>query len=265
MDGRTDTAGLILLFEAGDRPAAPAIRDAVSRIPNTSISFDPSAEHPAFSNAFASELNEFSPVEANAWLELLVDGLTFDMMGLAPGPALSAPGIEFRVDFPANSDQSDFAMVGLAPGPHLIGGMRSLVVAKALAHLGCQIARQLGSVKGFFWLPSRSVTGTEFFCSTVTAWANGGPFPALGLTAFRAASDGGLESVGLDFFTGQEVRVPRQLASDRAAATRLAMRLVHQLALHGRLEASERITGPDGSPLQLEPIDGGRIVIVSPA
>lgn len=265
VDGRTDTAGLVLLFRKEERPDRAAVVRAVAAIENATVSFDPGASGSVGMPGWAAGMTGDGNAESDGWLELLADGLTFDLLGLGPGPSVSAPGVEFHIDCPRSLSLNDYGLIGLAPGPHLVGGMRSLVVARALVGLGCSLANALGNVQGFSWLPSRALTGPEFFCSTVSSWIAGGPFPALGLTAFRALGDGALESVGLDFFTGQEVRVGAELAGDPASATRLAMRLVHQLATYGRLDSSELITGPDGTQLQLVPLAKEKVVLVKSA
>ena len=259
-DGRVYTAGLILLFRKSERPDRAAIRAALSHVPKASISFDPGQSQGRENTSWAETLTDESLGDANAWLELLVEGLTFDLIGLAPGPQISAPPIEFRIDCPADLELSDYEAVGLAPGPHLSGGMQSLIVARSMAGLGVRLAEELGNVIAFYWLPSLSITGPEFFASTVDAWIEGGPFPALGLSAFRSTQSGGLTSVGLAFFTGQEVIVPSELASDPASATRLAMRLVNQLVVHGPLHDAQIVTGPDGRSLELSP-DSERNVV----
>lgn len=260
MDGRSHTAGLILLFPRGKRPDRAAIMHALSNVPNAQVSHDPGESHADGAPLWTDDSGD--ALGGDAWLELLIDGLTFDLVGLAPGPGLVAPAIEFRIDFGHDQDLDDFELVGLAPGPHLSGGMRSLIVVRTMASLGCALSRRLETIEGFYWLPSRAVTGVGFFRSTVDSWIEGGPFPALGLTAFRNLRGGAIESVGLEFFTGQEVRVCAELAIDPAAATRLAMRLVHQLALYGPVAAPEQVTGPDGAMLQIEPIESGQVVLV---
>ena len=261
-DGRIQTAGLILLFRKSDRPDRAAIRAVLSGVANAFVSFDPGDSQSSERTNWSSEHDGFAFGEANAWMELLVDGLTFDLVGLAPGPQVSGPPVEFRIDCSPDFELTDYEAIGLAPGPHLTGAGNSLVVAKVMAGLACRLAEGLGKVQGFYWLPSRSVTGPTFFISTVNAWIDGGPFPAIGLSAFRPDEGGGLRSVGLSFFTGQEVLLSPQLASDPASATRLTMRLVHQLALHGTLEDQEIITGPDGRKLELSPDEGGKLVRV---
>ena len=264
-DARTQTAALALLFPKNGRPDRAAICAAIDKVPRTSVSFDPGLGDGKTGASWAEGMAGGTVAEANSWLELLVDGLTFDLVGLAPGPAINAPEIEFRIDCDPDLELGDFDLVGLAPGPHLAGGANSLFVAKVLVGLGCELATQIAGVRGFYWFPSRSITGSGFFRSTVTAWLEGGPFPALGLSAFRSCGDGSIESVGLAFFTGQEVRIQSQLAADATIATRLGIRLVHQLASHGPLNETESIVGPDGAGLQLEPIENGQIVLVRAA
>ena len=241
-----------------------AIRAALSRVPNASISFDPGASQSSEGTSWSASGENGGESDANAWMELLVDGLTFDLVGLAPGPHVSGPPFAFRIDCPADIEIEDFEAIGLAPGPHLAGGANSLVVAKAMAGLAVRLADAVGKVAGFYWLPSRSVTGPSFFTTTVNSWIEGGPFPALGLSAFSTDGDGALRSIGLSFFTGQEVVLPVELCSDLASATRLAMRLVHQLVLHGPLEETQVIVGPDGRQLELRPDGSGNLVRVRP-
>jgi hypothetical protein len=102
-------------------------------------------------------------------------------------------------------------------------------------------------------VPSRSAIGRRYFESVVSAWIDGGPFPALGLTAFVAAPDGALGSIGLDFWIGQELLIEPALCADKVAATRLGVRLVNQLVLTGGLSGDERIIAPDGTRLVLRP------------
>ena len=90
----------------------------------------------------------------------------------------------------------------------------------------------------------------------------GGVFPGLGLAALVPTPDGGMHSQGLALFTGQELRLEPDLASDRATGAKIGLRLMHWLVEHGRLEAPERIPGPDGEPLRMEPSSNGRFVRV---
>jgi hypothetical protein len=106
--------------------------------------------------------------------------------------------------------------------------------------------------------------GARYFCSVIDEWTAGGAFPALALTAFRPTIDEGLQSVGLSFLTGQEVRLEPALVTDRTAATRLGVRLVNLLVGVGRLDAPELITAPEGGRLRLEPSANGRFVRVFP-
>ncbi|NQX94505.1 MAG: hypothetical protein HRT64_06240 [Erythrobacter sp.] len=87
----------------------------------------------------------------------------------------------------------------------------------------------------------------------------------MGLTAFRETIDQGLQSVGLDYWIGQELRIEAPLASDKVAATRLGVRLINQLILMGGLEKDEAIIGPDGSRLVLRLSENHKYVRVFPA
>jgi hypothetical protein len=71
-----------------------------------------------------------------------------------------------------------------------------------------------------------------------------------------------MQSEGLALFTGQELRIEPELAEDKAAAAKIAVRLIDLLVAEGTLAAPRRIAGADGSPLRLEPSANGRFVRV---
>lgn len=88
----------------------------------------------------------------------------------------------------------------------------------------------------------------------------GGVFPAFCLAALAPTPDGGMQSEGLSLFTGQELRIEPELASDRVEAGKLAVRLLHWLYEHGRVVAPERVTVPDGPSVRLEPSPNLRFI-----
>ncbi len=217
-------AGLKLLFGSGDRPDRAAVSAAIQELPRAAITHDPSAHdgarHPA---------DRASPSRGGGeWLELLLDGLTFDLLGLAPGPDLRAPEIAYRFDV----DPADFAdseTVGLFPGPHIASGISSLPIMRTLLGLGAGLVDNLGGVQAICWTPARTAIAPDFFVRTVRSWLEGGAFPALGIVGFAFDEQGALRSEGLGFLTDCELSIDPPLATDRTAATQLAVRLVHQL------------------------------------
>lgn len=164
---------------------------------------------------------------------------------------MDLPVINHQFDMAEMPDPSECDPLQLLPGPHVSAGGNSLPVAKALVGLASDLLRHFDDLVAVVWPPSNSVIGRRFFESTTSAWISGGPFPALGLTAFRETLDGAVQSVGLEYWIGQEIRIEPPLSADPVAATRLGVRLVNQLVILGGIEGSERIVGPDGSRLLL--------------
>lgn len=124
---------------------------------------------------------------------------------------------------------------------------------RGLVALARDLAHHFEDASAIVWPPAKSAIGRRFFESITTAWIDGGAFPALGLTAFQETIDGALQSVGLTYWIGQELRIEAPLSSDKVAATRLGVRLINQLILLGGLDDSERIVAPDGSRLVMRP------------
>lgn len=264
---RARTNGVYLLFAKGKRPSRDAIKRFADGNHHTSLSYDPLVHSPLrsvdddFDGASPTQ-NHFadSGKEMMGWVELLRDGLAFDLEGLAPGYDLDIPEIEYNYDFEDKLPLVGYEALRLVPGSHLIGGGNTLPIIRSIISLACDLAHEIEDISAIAWPPARSVIGRIFFESISTAWLDGGAFPALGLTSFKQMTDGAIQSVGLDYLIGQELRIEVPLSNQRIEATRLGIRLVNHLILVGGLTESERFTAPDGSMLVLRPSRNGKFI-----
>lgn len=200
-------------------------------------------------------------VKGVTWLELLTNGLTFDLQRLAPSLPRAIPGFMYFYDLPGTFDASACEAITLEPGPHLEGGANLLPVVRSQMALALELC-SLPGLAAVGWQPARSLSSPGHFRKSIARWLEGGVFPGLGLTAIAEAAGGGLRTEGLAFFTGQELAIDKELANDRPAAARLALRLVHELVETGSVSAPEHIEGADGEALLLEPTDKGQVVRV---
>jgi hypothetical protein len=246
-----------LLFASGKRPTRAAILAFVSRQHAVSLSHDPAADAAAGSLVAQGEpvpaAGSGADAQDEAWVELLREGLTFDLRGLADGASRPVPDIAHRFDFSSAAAMAELEALSISPGRHLAGGERSMPVLKGILGLARDLTQHFEDLQAVYWQPSGSAIGRRFFESVITAWLEGGAFPALGLTAFDEVADGALQSVGLAFWIGQELRIEPPLTADKVAATRLGVRLVNQLVIVGGLDESERIIAPDGTRLVMRP------------
>ena len=152
----------------------------------------------------------------------------------------------------------------LRAGPHLAEGMNNLPIMRAMMALGATVADALPGVSCATWSLSGVRVAPAEFIASIDRWLGGGPLPVPALIRFKNAIDEGVESVGLAFFHGQEVRIEPDLLTDRDAMIRLAMRIADQLLHRGRLDQSDVMTAPDGRTLRLEPSRNGKFVRVWP-
>jgi len=260
--------GLYLLFFRDRRPDRLAIREFAACHPNVAITHDPSGDAPIHLVRADVESVEHpgetlaSTCSDRLCVELLRDGLTFDLTGLAPGKGLDFPQVLHRFDLDHFPAEAGYEVLHLTAGHHLAGGERLLPVAMGLLGLARDLVDHFDELAGVVWPPAKSVIGHQFFESVVTAWLDGGPFPALGLAAFQETDDGALQSEGLDFWIDQELRIEPPVSNDKIAATRLGVRLINQLVLVGGVEKSERVVAPDGTTLVMRPSRNGKFVRV---
>ena len=137
-----------LLFAAGDRPGAAIVRELAERHGEFSISLDPRAV------AASAEAGQARAQGEPVWLELLAGGVTFDLLGLAPGPAVERPPCAYSYDLEEAAIPGVKALT-LRPGLHLAGGETMLPVVRSLARLAASLARCDG-VAAVAWHSSRS-------------------------------------------------------------------------------------------------------------
>lgn len=237
-----------LLFAAGSRPSASDV--------------DRLAAAPVPGQSGQAVLISHRPPDAHGRLELLSSGATYDLSGLAPARAAPTPVPRHVFDLPLDIGRFGFEAVSLAPGAHVAAGGALLPVARTLTGLAARLALELPAT-AVCWNPACSWMAPRYFSRVVSNWLAGGGFPALGLTGVRRRGDGVLESSGLAFFTGQELRVPRRGGEPGSETTQLAARVIDHLVRHGPLERRDAVAGPAGEMLILEPSPDGRHVTVT--
>jgi hypothetical protein len=186
-------------------------------------------------------------------IELLRDGMTYDLIGAAPGLGIAVTPLPHRMGVSADVHGAGMEALALRAGPHLSQGPAMLPVVRTMMGVASMIVPHLPGLAAVGWNESGTLIGCEYFVSMTSAWLAGGAFPGMGLISFVPERDGGLRSEGLAFFTGQELRLAAELAEDRDAGARLGVRLVDQLVGRPARTRREALVGPDGRHLMLEP------------
>ncbi len=192
-------------------------------------------------------------------VELLANGLTFDLAGLGPSGSAETPLMRHFFGFAAALAENDLEAVTLVPGPHLLAGATMFPVVRSLAVLAAELST-LDNVKGIVWHTANAASEPEYFRRGVMGWIEGGVFPGLGLTALADKPDGAMQSEGLSLFTGQELLFPPDLAASETENARVAMRLINWVVEHGRIEQAVTFTGPSGEAIHLEPVENSELL-----
>lgn len=243
MGNGKDSAGgramATLLFAPGARPDA----DALARLAQ--------ADH-----AFAVS---HRPAGSAGWVELLRDGLTFDLSGLSPDSGNPPPVAASRVGLPAGLDVAACEALSLAPGPHLAGAENLLPVVQVAASLLLALSTLPGLV-AIGWVPAGNLVSPRWFVDAVQPWLDGGPFPALALAGLKRGAES-VTSSGLRFFTGQEFELHTQGGRPNESHARAAVRLIDWLVAHGRITQAQTITLPGIGALWIETDESGNISV----
>lgn len=199
-----------------------------------------------------------APEASEGWAEVLSNGLTFDLCGLADGPVMSAPDIASAVGL-AWPDSAPSGWLTVAPGPHLAGAERLLPVIRVVSMLLMELAK-VGPAKGIAWLPARLVLKTDVFERAVRPWLEGGAFPAPAFVSMHREADGTLRTEGLKFLTGQEFSLSPSASGDLRQLPFVALRLVDWLVAHGPVVEPMRAVLAGTGAVLLEAEGGERIL-----
>ena len=264
-----DLAAKIISVISGNRrgragPIAPAGRHDTSRVDSAVSVLFQKGQRPAQQDIrlLSEESGEFTLASSSAGMvELLANGLTFDLGGLAPETSLEHPDTAYTFGFEDGDSVEPTEAITLRPGPHLAGGGTMPPVVRCLALLAA-ILSGLPGAQAVVWHPARSRSSPAYFRRSVMRWIEGGVFPGLGLTGLATLPDGGLESEGLALFVGRELRISSGTATSPADTAKLALRLLHWLVENGGLAERLSLTGPSGEPLEMCPLPDEKIVEV---
>jgi len=194
-------------------------------------------------------------------VEVLASGLTFDLAGLLPGPPLAPPNARHFFGLSRDTGSQLYEAIALSPGPHLAGAGAMLPVVRTMAAIASALALELDA-QAVCWEPAGSWMDPQYFSRVVDGWCKGGAFPALGLTGIERTYDGGVESDGLSFFVGQELRIESRRGESAADTVKLAARVIDHLVNSGAIFAREALVGPGGEPLLAEPSTDGKLLRV---
>ncbi len=257
MGGVEISYGISFLFGPGSRPDAGAIRKLIDEVGGFDIAGCPAGSADGIAQV-ALAGNGTSP---DGWVELICSGLSFDLRGLSPWAGRPLPDCAYPFDLSADLEPTSLEAVELRPGPHLAGGERMTPIVRVMMDLATRLCA-LDGLAAVAWHPARSWIGPLYFASIVTNWLDGGVFPGLGLVGLGMVADGGMQSEGVAFFTGQEIRIEPELAEDRVSAAKIAVRLIDHLVEAGPLAERAEFMGPDGRMLRIEPSSNARCVRV---
>jgi len=214
--------------------------------------------------ALAAETDGFALINtANAQhggAELLRDGLTFDMAGLAPAEPFAPPEAVHRVALPTDFAPAQCEAVRFLVGPHLAGAEHLAPVLRIAATILRHLT-ELEGLEAIIWRPARIIMSPMWFAEAVGIWLAGGPFPALALTAL-ARTEHGLASEGLGFLIGQEFTLSAKEGTPGREDSRIAVRLTDWLFAHGRVDSPREVVLSGAGTVWVEPVGQNRLNVL---
>ncbi len=250
-----DPAGLFVLFEPGARPESADIRAAADRAPGLAIGNEDSQRAEAMPLPPGNGVSDAMPA-----FELVVDGLTFDLCFTTQPHWGNAGACRYRYGLADDFRDAGDGAILVRPGSHLTGAERGLPVVRTQASIALSLIDACEGATALSWTPSSALMGADYFRIRAGEWLAGGAFPAPGFVAFQEAMGGAIQSCGLGYFTGQELRLERDSASEKEDSIRLAATLVDQLVRCGKIDSPGQIVPQGDTAIRVEPSRNGRFV-----
>ena len=186
---------------------------------------------------------------------ILCDGIEYVISVVVPPDNI----LEYRRIFCDAVLENAGSALAISLGENVAGGQRIAPIALGLMTFSGRLAGALDAL-AVAWTPSRLLSGKEYFIDTVGTYASGGAFPVLP-TIDLLFSDVGVETSGLDWFSGQELCLTGEVVP-RSDLTRRAVRIIHDIATNGALLSSQHVPDIDDDKhiyLNLSP-DGQRVL-----
>ena len=233
-----------------------AMESTTGCVPVAALLFD-SASRPGVQqvSALAAQHGDFAVIQhardPHGQVELLREGLSFDLSGLVPAEPWPSPEPANVVALPDGFSAEGLEILQLSPGAHLAGAEHLLPVVRVAAAMIRQLAA-LPGVQAVAWLPARLLISPKWFSESVGVWLAGGPFPVLALTAL-SRSPTAFRSEGLRFLIGQEFVLMGRDGKLVEEESRIAVRLTDWLVAHGRVDAPREVVLAGVGPVWIEP------------
>ena len=188
-------------------------------------------------------------------------GFTFDLVGLAPGPAVAIPRIDLSQSLQEVVLPARIEAASLRLGPHVAAGRNSVSILREWFVLAHGLADTFGGA-AICWTPGGVAIEPDRLGRHFDAWQRRGELPVGLFASFRRTLDGALQSHGLRYFTGQEFRIePNLLRGDEDSLARL---LFTHLFYAGEQDQTGQLATPEGQAIRLEPSANRRFVRVWP-
>lgn len=131
--------------------------------------------------------------------------------------------------------------VHLRLGGAVASGRAVPAVTLAMLQLGVELGKAL-NVAAVQWHPAAIISGFDYFREAVTQYAEGAAFPAMVCVGFDVTQSDIIRTCGLKYLSGQEL-VFDHPGMPRHDAMRYVVRLVHDIATQGAIEAPLEVRG----------------------
>ena len=146
-------------------------------------------------------------------------------------------------------------VISLSLGENVGNAKHLPAINKAILKLGRLIGDAVGSTS-VVWNPADIIIGFDFFRENTQQYLDGGPFPVLIQVRIDERANGQTNTVGLDYFAGQEIRLEAPDTYTSGDIGKRIVRIVHDIATNGKIDTHITTAGlTHGETISFQPSD----------
>jgi len=196
-------------------------------------------------------------------LRAMIGGMTFDLVRHSvqeTEQSLAANGLEHIF---CERPVKQLSGISIAISENIAVGKGNETINRTLL----QLARHIGqSIKAdsIIWQPAQLHIGFDYFVGAIEHYIAGGPFPVLVQIAISATPEGEMQTRGLSYFAGQEIRMSAPTNYAANEVVKRLVRIAHDIATNGRIEEESEQDGfIPGETLTIIPDEDGQSVEIA--
>ncbi|HEY9093186.1 hypothetical protein [Parasphingorhabdus sp.] len=196
-------------------------------------------------------------------LRAVTSGMAFDLVHYSADEITQSLADTDLQHIFCETPEKQLSGIGIALTEHISAAKSDGTINRALLDLARHIGHSI-KASSIIWRPAQLHIGFDYFIGAIDHYIAGGPFPVLVQVAITQLPDGKMQTSGLSYFAGQEIRISAPSDYAPNEVVKRLVRIIHDIATNGKVEEEAVIDGFNaGERLSITPVENGQSVEIA--